>query len=172
MVVRDRRAELAAPPNATDCHHHIYDARYPSIPPPRSGRATPLSRTTARCKSGSARAATSSCSRRRTGPTTAVWFSIAALGSTARGVAVVNDAVSDLELKQLAAAACAHPIQPGAGGRHDGRDDRALAKRIEPLGWHIQINGAAARIEAMLPVSARAGPVVFDHLAHIPQPTA
>ena len=24
--------KLKAPPNATDCHHHIYDARYPADP--------------------------------------------------------------------------------------------------------------------------------------------
>ena len=25
-------AKLRAPPNAADCHHHIYDARYPADP--------------------------------------------------------------------------------------------------------------------------------------------
>jgi D-galactarolactone isomerase len=46
-----------------------------------------------------------------------------------------------------------------------------LAKRIAVLGWHIQINAPAARIEAILPILARVPvPVVFDHLAHIPEP--
>ncbi|HEX3180728.1 MAG TPA: hypothetical protein VHR44_05655 [Beijerinckiaceae bacterium] len=26
------RPSIAVPPNATDCHHHIYDARFPAAP--------------------------------------------------------------------------------------------------------------------------------------------
>ena len=46
-----------------------------------------------------------------------------------------------------------------------------LAKRIAPLGLHIQINAAADRLLEILPMLERLPtPLVFDHLAHIPQP--
>ena len=46
-----------------------------------------------------------------------------------------------------------------------------LSKRINDLGWHIQINAPAAKILEIMPVLERVpSPIVFDHLAHIPQP--
>lgn len=97
---------------------------------------------------------------------------LAALGRLARMVAVVSDAIADSELKRLnglgvrgirfnlaqAGATTPEMIEP-------------LAKRAAPLGWHIQINAPADRILEILPVLERVPtPIVFDHLAHIPQP--
>jgi D-galactarolactone isomerase len=47
-----------------------------------------------------------------------------------------------------------------------------LSKRINDLGWHIQINAPAAKIMEIMPIleDKVASPIVFDHLAHIPQP--
>jgi predicted TIM-barrel fold metal-dependent hydrolase len=47
-----------------------------------------------------------------------------------------------------------------------------LSKRVNDLGWHIQINAPAAKIMEIMPIlEARvSSPIVFDHLAHIPQP--
>ena len=64
-------AKLRAPPNAADCHHHIYDARYPADAKAALRPGTPWSRTTAPCSGGLAPPGTSSCSHRPTAPTTA-----------------------------------------------------------------------------------------------------
>src|SRR2546428_103297 len=46
-----------------------------------------------------------------------------------------------------------------------------LSRRINDLGWHIQINAPAAKILEIMPILERVPSlIVFDHLAHIPQP--
>jgi hypothetical protein len=52
--------KLKAPPNACDCHHHIYDARYPVDPKAVLRREMLWSRITALFRSESAPAAMSS----------------------------------------------------------------------------------------------------------------
>ena len=45
-----------------------------------------------------------------------------------------------------------------------------LSKRVNDLGWHIQINAPAAKIMEIMPILERVpSPIVFDHLAHIPR---
>jgi D-galactarolactone isomerase len=46
-----------------------------------------------------------------------------------------------------------------------------LSLRINDLGWHIQINAPAAKIMEIKGIFDRVPtPIVFDHLAHIPEP--
>jgi predicted TIM-barrel fold metal-dependent hydrolase len=46
-----------------------------------------------------------------------------------------------------------------------------LSKRVNELGWHIQINAPAAKIMEIKDILNRVpSPIVFDHLAHIPEP--
>jgi D-galactarolactone isomerase len=46
-----------------------------------------------------------------------------------------------------------------------------LSKRVNALGWHIQINAPAAKIIEIMPILEKVStPIVFDHLAHIPEP--
>ena len=46
-----------------------------------------------------------------------------------------------------------------------------LSKRVNELGWHIQINATATKIIEIMPILERVpSPIVFDHLAHIPEP--
>src|SRR5260370_24955102 len=52
--------KLKAPPNSCDCHHHIYDARYPVDPKAVLRPGDAWSRITALFRSGSAPAAMSS----------------------------------------------------------------------------------------------------------------
>src|SRR5436309_6533570 len=127
-----------APANATDCHHHIYDAKYPVDPKATLRPADAL----------------------------------AAFGPTARMVAVVNDSVSTEELKRMHALGVRgirfNLAQVGA--TTPGMIE-PLSKRINDLGWHIQINAPAAKIMEIMPILERVpSPIVFDHLAHIPQP--
>jgi D-galactarolactone isomerase len=46
-----------------------------------------------------------------------------------------------------------------------------LSKRINELGLHIQINALVAKIIEIMPILEKVpSPIVFDNLAHIPEP--
>jgi predicted TIM-barrel fold metal-dependent hydrolase len=99
---------------------------------------------------------------------------MAQIGATARGVAVVDTSVSDAELKRLndlgvrgirfnlvqAGATTAEMIEP-------------LSKRINDLGWHIQIHMKGEQIAGIEDLLLRVpSPIVFDHLGRLAQPDA
>ena len=98
---------------------------------------------------------------------------LAEFGPAARGIAVVNDSVSDAELKRLDAARV-RGIRfnlGNAGGATTMAMLEPLAKRIAPMGWHVQFNMPAEMVLAARDVLDRLPcQIVFDHLAHIPQP--
>src|SRR6202045_2311770 len=94
--------KLKAPANATDCHHHIYDAKYPVDP-----KAT--------LRPGDALVEDYRALQKRIGTTRNVIVqpstygldnrptldALVAMGPTARAVVVVNDTVTDDELKRM-----------------------------------------------------------------------
>jgi predicted TIM-barrel fold metal-dependent hydrolase len=99
---------------------------------------------------------------------------MAQIGATARGVAVVDTSVSDSELKRLndlgvrgirfnlvqAGATTVEMIEP-------------LSKRINDLGWHIQIHMKGEQIAGIEDLLLRVpSPIVFDHLGRLAQPNA
>src|SRR5262245_56125033 len=165
--------KLKAPPNATDCHHHIYNAKYPVDP-----KAT--------LRPGDALVEDYRAFQRRIGTTRHVLVqpstygidnrchldALAAFGPTARMVAVVNDSVSTDELKRLHALGVRGiRFNLAQAGATTPEMIEPLSTRINDLGWHIQINATAAKIMEIMPILERVpSPVVFDHLAHIPQP--
>jgi D-galactarolactone isomerase len=94
--------KLRAPANAADCHHHIYDARYPADPkaalrPPdalvEDYRA--LQRRIGTSRNVIVTPSTYDTDNRVT------LDALAAFGAQARAVAVVNDRVVDSELKRM-----------------------------------------------------------------------
>src|SRR6478609_5108354 len=100
--VGTEKPKLQAPPNATDCHHHVYDAKFPVDP-------------TATLRPGDALVDDYRALQKRIGTTRNVLVqpstygidnrchleALAAFGPTARMVAVVNDTVSTEELKRM-----------------------------------------------------------------------
>jgi len=169
-------AKLKAPPGASDCHHHIYDeVRFPPATP--GGRIIP-----------DARLEEFRLLQRRLGTTRNIVVTpsaygtdnrvtldaIAKLGANARGVAVIHPDITDAGLKALADGGI-------RGIRFSITDATAavtsvdmiepLSKRVNALGWHVQINMGADQIVAnealwnRLPTS-----IVFDHMGHVPQP--
>jgi predicted TIM-barrel fold metal-dependent hydrolase len=168
----EEKPALKAPPNATDCHHHIYDARYPVDP-----KAT--------LRPEDATVADYRALQRRIGTTRNVVVqpstygvdnrcmmdALAQFGSAARGVAVVNTSVADEELHRLHAAGVRgirfNLVQAGATTLEMVRP---LAERVGPLGWHVQVHALSplivtnATLWRDLPC-----PVVFDHMGR-PQP--
>lgn len=161
------------PLNATDCHHHIIDARYPIIPNSR--------------KMPDALVSDYRLLQKRLGITRHVIIQFSSYGvdnrllveslrdfglQTTRGVAVVNTGVTDAELKELDAAGVRgircnmFPITLVTWEMVE-----PLAKRIAPMGWHIQILASATDIVQRKDLWKRLPcPIVFDHMGHVPQP--
>jgi predicted TIM-barrel fold metal-dependent hydrolase len=167
--------KLKAPVNACDCHMHIYDAKYPVAP-------------TATLKPADALVADYKLLQKRIGTTRNVVVTpstygtdnritldaIAQIGPTARGVGVVDTSVADAELKRLhdlgirgirfnlvqVGATTVEMIEP-------------LSRRVNDLGWHIQIHMKGEQIAAIEDLLLRVpSPIVFDHLGRLAQPNA
>ena len=164
----------AAPANACDCHHHVYNAKFPVDP-------------SATLRPPDALVEDYRALQRRIGTTRNVLVqpstygidnrahldALAAFGRSARMVAVVNDKVSTDELKRMHDAGVRGiRFNLAQAGATTAEMMEPLSKRINDLGWHIQINAPAARIMEIMPIleTRVASPIVFDHLAHIPQP--
>ena len=165
-------AKIKMPADACDCHHHIYDGRFPIAP-------------SATLKPGDAKPADYRALQKRIGTTRNVVVQpstygtdnsctldgMAQLGATARGVAVVDTSVTDAELKRLhglgirgirfnlvqAGATTVEMLEP-------------LSRRVNELGWHVQIHQLADGIVKMDDVLQKlASPIVFDHMGRIPK---
>jgi D-galactarolactone isomerase len=174
--------KLKAPVGACDCHHHIYDAKYPF--------SRPGARMIANARVGDYRLL-----QRRLGltrniivtpapyPATAVdnlvtIDALAAFGPNARGVAIVSPGITDGELRSLAdggvrgvrfslaGSGASPPISAQTVAEID-----ALSKRVNELGWHVQFNIDAAQLVAIQDLLDRLpATIVLDHMAHMPQP--
>ncbi|MGA3127314.1 MAG: amidohydrolase family protein [Candidatus Korobacteraceae bacterium] len=163
------------PSNATDCHHHIYDSQYPAalgatVFPPDASVADyrMLQQRLGISRHVIVQPSTYGTDNRLLVATLKT-FGL----KEARGIAVVGGDVTDAELKQLDAAGIRgvrfNVAQKGAGTTWEMMVP--MAKRIEPLGWHIQLQSegmdafAHKTILQNLPCQ-----IVFDHLAHVPEP--
>ena len=170
---------LKAPPNACDCHHHIYDTRFPFAQP--GARMVPNSRV-----------ADYRMLQRRIGTTRSIVVTpapypasvtdnqvtvdaIAQFGAHARGVAIVSPAITDAELKFLDekgfrgvrfSLAALTSIPPNVM-----ESIAPLSTRVAALGWHVQINMTAEQIVGAGTLWDRMpSTIVFDHMGHMPQP--
>jgi len=169
------RARTKMPPNATDCHHHIYDSSF-GLDPNSTLRPADASIADYRLL------------QRRLGTTRDVVIQPSTYGvdnhglievlnqmgpATTRGIAVVNTDVTDEELKQLNAAGVRgirfNLAIPGGATNMDMVEP--LAARVAVFGWHLQINATEEQILDAVDVWNRIPcQVVFDHLAHVPEP--
>jgi predicted TIM-barrel fold metal-dependent hydrolase len=167
-------AKTKAPPNAADCHHHIYSSRFKVDPNSalRPGDASVADYRLLQKRIGTSRNVIVQ-------PSTYGIYNdglIEALnecGPSARGIAVVNASVTDDELRRLDAARVrgVRFNLATAGGATSREMLEPVAKRIAPMGWHVQFNMSAEMTLAAKDVLDRLPcQIVFDHLAHIPQP--
>ena len=164
--------KLKVPADACDCHHHIYDGKFPIAP-------------SATLKPGDAKAADYQALQKRIGTTRSVVVQpstygtdnsctldgMAQLGPASRGVAVVDTSVTDAELKRLnglgirgirfnlvqAGATTVEMLEP-------------LSRRVADIGWHVQIHQTGDGIVKMEDVLQKvASPIVLDHMGRIPK---
>jgi predicted TIM-barrel fold metal-dependent hydrolase len=165
------RPRMKAPRNATDCHHHIYDSRYPAD---AKAAVRPPDATIADYR----------LLQERLGTTRHVIVQPSTYGidnsglldclkqfgrKTTRGIAVVNSDVTDAELKQLDAAGVrgVRFNLNQAGGYNTWEMMAPLAKRIAAMNWHIQVFAPADHLVAHKDLFYRLPcPIVFDHLAN------
>jgi D-galactarolactone isomerase len=167
--------KLKAPADACDCHMHIYDAKYPVAP-------------TATLKPADAVVADYKLLQQRIGTSRNVIVTpstygtdnrvtldaMAQIGASARGVAVVDTTVTDAELKRMNGLGVRgirfNLVQSGAT---TAEMIEPLARRVNDLGWHIQIHMKGEQIAAIEDLLLRvASPMVFDHLGRLAQPNA
>ena len=170
------KPRLKAPANACDCHHHIYDtARFSPV---QSG-AIP-----------NARVAEYRLLQRRIGTTRNVIVTprpygtdnrvtldaIAQFGTNARGVAVIQPTVTDAELKMLDAGGIrgirfSLAANPTSTAVTTLEMVEPLSKRVNALGWHIQMNMDADQVVAAGDLWNRIpSTIVFDHMGQLPLP--
>jgi D-galactarolactone isomerase len=169
-------ATLKAPANACDCHMHVYDAE--RFPPVRPGSRLQTNATVSDYRLVQQRTGTT----RTIVVTPAVYVTdnrvtvdaVAQFGDEARGVAVLHPTVTDAELKSLDAGGI-------RGIRFTQFDPNTatttidmiepLAKRVNDLGWHVQIHMRGDQIAAAEDLWQRLPtPMVFDHMGRLSQP--
>ena len=171
-------AKLKAPAGACDCHHHIYDAvRFPPVQP--GGTIIPDARVEEyrmlQQRIGTSRSIVVTPLAYAT-DNRVTQDAIARLGPNARGVAVIRPTITDAELKMLADGGI-------RGIRFSLTDPRnaptsiemiePLSKRVNAMGWHVQINMDADQIVVAQDLWNRLpSAIVFDHMGHVPQPAS
>lgn len=163
---------FALPPGACDTHIHIvgpYD-RFPLLvtrtvePPPSTvddfiATVLPLGVERAIVVQPSVYATDNRCTLE----------AVARLGKAARAVAVIDPAIPDAELAALDRAGVRGVrLQSIAAGGQSPDLYEAVARRIGPLGWHLQLFVDARSLPPILPLLRGLGvPLVFDHMAQI-----
>src|SRR5437762_5472866 len=152
--------KLKAPALAADCHHHVYDAKYP-VDPKATLRPPDASVDDYRAL------------QKRIGTTRNLLVqpstygtdnrchldALAAFGPTARMVAVVNDSVSTEELKRMHALGVRGiRFNLAQVGATTPEMLEPLSRRVHDPGWHIQINAPAAKNMEVTPILERVPP--------------
>jgi D-galactarolactone isomerase len=164
--------KLKPPANACDCHHHIYESKYPVDPKATlRGDATVDDYRTLQKRIGTTRHVVVQPSTYGTmnAPTL---DALVAFGPEARAVAVIDTTVTDAELKRMDGLGVRGiRFNLAQVGATTPEMIEPLAKRINDFGWHIQINANPDKIMEIMPILQKVPtPIVFDHLAHIPEP--
>lgn len=155
-------------PLACDCHMHIFDNRFPLMaksPLAPSGNATADAYKAVRQALGLERCVIVQPSGYAL-DNRCTLDALQQLGDSARGVAVVNESVSDEALQEMDAAGVRgirfNLVQAGAT---DVSSLEPMARRVSELGWHLQIHCHTETLREVhgllmrLPV-----PVVLDHM--------
>jgi predicted TIM-barrel fold metal-dependent hydrolase len=165
---------LSLPPGACDSHCHVFGPadRFPYSPdrsytPPDAPVAN-LRRLHARLGISRAVIVHASCH----GTDMAVTLdAIASSGGAYRGVACVDDSVTDLELRRLhdgGIRGIRFNFVKHLGGVPDLGVFRRLVARVKPLGWHIVLHLDADDISAQQDLLQRIDvPFIIDHMGRV-----
>jgi len=164
-----------APRHATDCHHHIFDSRFPLAKTPSmllggDGNATVDDYRLLQRRLGIERHVVVHAAGAYGTDNRSMLDALAKFGATARGIAVVDTDVSDTELRRMADLGVRGiRINLVFAGGATLEMVEPLAQRIHELGWHLQLSMPAdvtVQLKDVLPRLPT--PIVFDHIARIP----
>lgn len=174
--------KLRAPANACDCHHHVYDSRFPFS---RSAFTVPNSGLTdyllLQRRLGTSRSVVVSPAPfpASFADNLATLDAIKKLNGKSLGVAIISPDTTDAELKTLhdggirgiRFSLASAPLTRSGTPSNAVSLIEPLSKRVANLGWHVQINMNADQIaEAAELWNRLPTPLVFDHMGHMPQP--
>jgi D-galactarolactone isomerase len=164
---------LKAPPNAADCHIHIYDSHFqPPVDKPLNGTVSDYRMLQKRI--GVSRVVIVQPRNYKTDNSPTV-DAIRQLGiANARGIAVLHPTVEEAELKRLDAAGIRGIRFTLGNAKHAvvSMDMiEPLAKRIAPYGWHVQLNMDPQQvIDSAAMLKRLPTQIVFDHMGKPPLP--
>ena len=170
------RPLIEVPPRACDCHMHIFDRRFA---PSRHWRRTPPDAPVAAYRALQERLGT-----QRTvvvNPSTygtdnaCTLDALRAFGDAARGIAVVDVDIAESELRRMASLGVVgirvNFVSPQSWGTTTNEMLETLARRVAPLGWHVQVFMEGAQIIGAQHVLARLPTtLVIDHFGRVAQP--
>jgi D-galactarolactone isomerase len=161
------------PPNACDCHHHVYDNRFPvaagvaTVPP----NATVEDYRLLQRRLGTNRNVVVTPSAYGT-DNSCILDALAKFGKNARGVGVVDTSVTDAELKRLydrGIRGLRINVPPHIATTIEMVEP--LSKRAQQFDMHVQIHMLADDIVKIQDVLGRLpSRLVIDHFGRIPQP--
>ncbi|KAA0121282.1 2-pyrone-4,6-dicarboxylate hydrolase [Methylobacterium sp. P1-11] len=166
---------IRVPPNACDCHIHILSTRFPASP---HWKGQPvLDSVVAAYRQVQARLGTSRVVV--VTPSTygidnrATLDGVAQFGPSARAVVVVDLDITDAELRAMAAQGAVgirvNFGTPQSWGTTTAERLETMARKVAPLGWHIQIYATGDTIVELESILSRLpAPLVIDHLARLP----
>lgn len=165
------RPRLKVPVLACDCHHHIYDSTYPYVDNRNLPDASVADYLKLRSRLGLTRSVVIQPSSYGI-DNRCLLDSLAELGNSSRGIAVVDTSVTDAELEKLQTSGVRGiRFNFGAGSATSPEMIAPLSERIAQLGWHIEVHAGADALLALeptfkdLPVQ-----IVFDHFGRLPYP--
>lgn len=169
------RTNVAVPAGACDCHVHVYDGRFAPAP---GARLLPPDASVEDYRQ----------LQQRTGTDRVVFVTpstygtdnrpmceaLVAYGEGARGIAVVDEQIRDAELEALHATGVRGiRLNLSLGVTNSAQQVGALAARVAPYGWHLQLLAAPDTLAALEPRLLHLPiPLVFDHMGRIPPPLA
>ena len=164
---------MATPPGATDCHTHVFDARYPMIPnrgytPPDSSLADML---TMHSQIGIERVVFTQPSIYGI-DNTAILSAMDQIPGRARAVVAIDLTLSDDELVALdrrGVRGVRLNLDNVGGMPIELGEVPTLAKRVADLGWHIEFLFAGRDLPDLLPVLRGVDvPISIGHFGYMP----
>lgn len=172
-MISTQKPRLKAPPGACDTHMHIYDGRFPLAPTAKIVAADALVPAYLKVRERlgiertvvvqpSSYGADNRCTLQ----------AMAAMGASARGIAVVDQSVGDAELDRLTRAGIRgirYFMLPGGALTWDSLEP--MAARVAEFGWHVQLQLDGRTLperEAML--KRLPGTLVVDHVGKFLEP--
>ncbi|GJD52759.1 4-sulfomuconolactone hydrolase [Methylobacterium crusticola] len=165
----------AAPPGACDAHIHIFSKRFPASAHWRGEPVVDSDVAAYRLlqeRIGTSRVVVVTPSTYGV-DNRATLDGVAQFGSSARAVVVVDEDIPDAELGQMAARGAVgirvNFVTPQSWGVTTAERLETMARKVAPLGWHVQVYMTGDQIADLADVLSRLPtPLVIDHLARLP----